>query len=570
MFDLVIRGGAVVDGSGADRVLADVAVIDGRIAEIGDVEGKAKQVIDANDLIVAPGFVDVHTHYDAQVFWDRHLTPSSLYGVTTVMAGNCGFGLAPLTDTSGEYLMRMLARVEGMPLASLEAGVPWNWKSVDDYFDKVEDNLAVNMGFLIGHSTLRRYVMGEEANLRVATAAEVASMCELLRDALAAGGLGFSSSRGLAHFDAEGSPVPSRSADEAELLALAKVCGEFEGTSLEFMPGDIVGMTEEQVDLMVAMSSVAKRPLNWNLVRITEATAEATMGDLRAGTASAERGGKVIALTMPIPSRARFSFATGFVLDAIPGWAETMNLSSDQKLNALRDPSTRERLFNASDSAPRFLRELVDWGSKVLTETFSPAMKQFEGRVVSDIARERGTTPFDTLLDIVCDDNLLTTFSYLPKELTRGDWLVNVGLWEDGRAVIGGSDAGAHLDFTATFDYHAYVLEHAVRRHQALSLEAAVHHLCEVPAQLYGLQGRGTIKVGGHADVVIFDEEKIETGQIRTRFDLPGGAARLYSEPSGISYVIVNGEVAVQHGELTSATSGSVLRSGRDTTTPSL
>src|SRR5439155_5391338 len=282
MLDMAIRGGELVDGTGAPRRRADVGILDGRIVAVGDVEA-AREEVDASGLIVCPGFIDVHSHVDAQICWDPALTPYCLHGTTTTFAGNCGFTLAPWDDDSADYLVRMLSVVEGMPLEALRAGVPGDWKSTGDYLDRVDGTAAINVGFMVGHSALRRVVMGEESVERAATAEEVAAMQRLLRDGLAAGGLGFSSSWGIAHYDAEGIPVPSRSATSEELVALAGVCRSFDGTSLEFIPNGIHPFNDDELELLAGMSAAASRPLNWNVLRINGQNGEHVRGMLRAG-----------------------------------------------------------------------------------------------------------------------------------------------------------------------------------------------------------------------------------------------------------------------------------------------
>jgi len=254
MLDVVIRGGEVVDGTGAPRRRADVGIADGKVVKIGEVTDDANTVIDATGKVVTPGFIDLHTHYDAQALWDSSLSPSPLHGVTTVMAGNCGFTIAPLTQQDGDYLMRMLARVEGMPLESLQQGVPWNWSSTAEYLDAVDGTLMPNAGFLVGHSALRRVVMHDDATKREATDEEIEKMCNLLRDGLRAGGMGFSSTWSTSHNDHTGVPVPSRHASRKELIDLCAVVGEFPGTTLEFIPA--VGRFEDETfELMADMSA---------------------------------------------------------------------------------------------------------------------------------------------------------------------------------------------------------------------------------------------------------------------------------------------------------------------------
>jgi N-acyl-D-aspartate/D-glutamate deacylase len=566
MLDVAVRGGAVVDGTGAPRRRADVGIADGRVVAIGEV-GQAHRTIDADGLVVAPGFCDVHTHFDAQAFWDGALTPSPFHGVTSAMAGNCGFTLAPLDDTAADYLVRMLAVVEGMPLDALRAGVPMDWTTTAGYLDRLEGRLAINAGFMVGHSALRRVVMGPAATERNATEDEVAAMAKLLRDGLEAGGMGFSSSWGAAHKDGDGANVPSRHADASELLALAAVCRTVDGTSLEFIPPRTDQFDEVQRELLVGMSAAAGRSLNWNVMRVTSGSEEATRRQLDVGAYARANGADVVALHMPIPSRARFSFGTGFVLDVLPGWQEIMNLPIKERVVALRHPDVRRRLAAGAEAAVGPLREIAEWDKRVITETFTPEARPYQGRRVADIAREEGKDPFDALLDVACADELATTFSRLPSFPSVDDWRAAVDVWRDAGAIIGASDAGAHLDFTAYFDYPVYVIEHAVREHGLLPLEEAVHLMTDVPARLYGMRDRGRLAEGAWADVVVFDEATVASGEMSTRFDLPAGAGRLYGEPVGVHQVLVNGDVVVSEGALTDARPGRVLRSGRDTTT---
>ena len=569
MHDLAIRGGVVIDGTGTARRRADVAITDGVITGIGDV-GESRRSIDVDGQIVAPGFVDVHTHIDAQVCWDTTLAPSSLHGVTTMLAGNCGFTLAPINEHEADYLVRMLAIVEGMPLDALQAGVPCTWTSTGEYLDHVDRGLAVNTGFMVGHSALRRVVMRDDATKRSATPAEIDLMVHLLRAGLTAGALGFSSSYGIAHSDANGDPVPSRFAPVDELVALAGQCRDFGGTSLEFLPKFVDRFDPEQADLLASLSVAAQRPLNWNVLRITVKELAEANEALRQSDHAKSKGGKVVGLTMPIPSRARFSFFTGFVLNALPGWGEVLGLPVEQRVVALRDPAVRQRLFESAPSAPGPMKEISEWDRRVITQTFTPRTKKYEGRVVADIAREEGKTPFDALLDIVCADNLLTMFTRLPSAPAADDWKLTVEACRTGRTMIGASDAGAHLDFTAYFDYPVYVIEQAVRRYGVLELEEAVQMLTSIPADLYGLRGRGRLAEGAHGDVVVFDADSVASGTIGMRFDLPAGAGRLYAEPEGVSHVLVNGSPIVEDALFTDARPGTVFRAGRDTETPAL
>jgi N-acyl-D-aspartate/D-glutamate deacylase len=565
--DTVIRGGAIVDGTGTERRSADVAIQGGRITAIGQDVGTGRHTIDADGLIVAPGFVDVHTHLDVQGFWDPALTPSPLHGVTTIVGGNCGFSVAPLDAEAAAYLLPMLSRVEGMPVTSLESGVPWDWTSTADYLDRLDGTLAINAGFMVGHCAVRRVVMGEAATARSATPEEIEQMRDLLRAGIRAGGLGFSSTWSITHNDASGHPVPSRHATADELVALAAVCGEFPGTSLEFVAGQEWDDARRQV--MVDMTVAARRPLNWNLLSPTARGREAAYRQLALSDVARAAGGKIVGLVIPFVSEFRMSFYSGFVLDSFEGWGEAMTLPPAEKLGLLADRAARDRLAELAAADPRRVA-LADWGAKRILETFTPETKRYEGRLVADIASETGKTPFDALVDIVVVDGLRTAFTYGVESDDPADWDVRRELWLDPRTVVGGSDAGAHLDMLSTFSFATDLLSIGVRERGLITTEEAVRLLTFEPAGLYGLVDRGTLCEGAVADIVVFDEGTVGHDQVRSKFDLPGGAGRLYCEGVGIEQVLVNGETLVAGGELTDARTGVILRSGRDTTTPSL
>jgi N-acyl-D-aspartate/D-glutamate deacylase len=572
MLDLVITGGEVVDGTGAPRERVDVGVKDGRIVAVGHVRDEAARTIDASGKVVSPGFIDVHTHYDAQAFWDGALTPSPLHGVTTVLAGNCGFTIAPLSEdgADGEYLMKMLARVEGMPLESLRDGVPWSaWRTTAEYLDAIDGRVGPNVGVMVGHSAIRRVVMGGDANQRAATQEEVEAMGRLLREGLEAGGIGFSSSWARTHNDADGRMVPSRYATRDELVELCRVTGGQEGTSLEFLP--MVGPFEPWAkELMADMSVAAQRPLNWNILVVTAASIPGIENQLSASDVAREKGGKVVALTIPRPPGVRLSFASGFVLDAMTGWETVMGLPRAYKRAILADPVARAQLNAAAQTEANPMRGVADWSTKRIFDVVSEQNKHYEGRMLRDIAAEEGRDPFDVLCDIAVADDLLTSFGTDDPTSTEEEWKARLEVWRDGRAVIGASDAGAHLDLLATFNYSTVLLGEAVRARGLLPLEEAVHMITQVPAELYGLVDRGLVAEGHHADLVVFDPAQIGTDPTGMRTDLPGGAGRLYADAHGIDHVLVNGEALVADGRLTEERPGTVLRSGRDTRNPSM
>jgi N-acyl-D-aspartate/D-glutamate deacylase len=561
MLDLVITGGTVIDGTGAPMRQADLGVRDGRIAVIaatGTIDEPHRSTLDAHGRYVSPGFVDLHTHYDAQLFWDPLATPSPFHGVTTVLGGNCGFSLAPLTPDHADYLMRMMARVEGMPLDALSAGLTWDWGGFGEWLDRLDGAIAVNAGFLCGHSALRR-VAGADGEV----------MQRLLHESLDAGALGLSTSRAHTHNDANGEPVPSRFADDDELLRLAACVADHEGTTLEaIVAGCINGFTDDEVELLAAMSLAARRPLNWNVLGVSSLNPTGHEHQLAASDAAAARGGRVVALTLPHPMSMRLSFLTGFVLDGLPGWREVLHLPVPERLRALGDPAVRERLAaGAASREAGLLRGLANWPVLTFAECFVPSTKPHEGRSVGDVAAGLGKEPFDMLLDVVIADELRTGLRPPAFGTSDADWELRAQVWRDPRTVIGGSDAGAHLDMMCGAIYSTSLLGEAVRERGLVSWEEAVQQLTDVPARLYGLRERGRIAEGWHADLVVLDPETVGHGPERTATDLPGGAWRLVADAVGVEHVYANGVAIVRDGQATGAAPGTLLRSGRDTFT---
>jgi len=562
MFDLVIRNGTVIDGTGNPGRIADVALRDGRILTVGEVTEQCENEIDATGLVVAPGFVDVHTHFDAQVFWDTTLSPSPLHGVTTVISGNCGFTIAPLEPEHGDYMMQMLARVEGMPLTSLQEGVPWDWRTFGEYLDSIDGTLMPNAGFLVGHSALRRTVMGERSVGEFASDDELQAMKQLLAESISAGGLGFSSSWAKTHNDADGEAVPSRHASQKELIELCSVLRDSDAVALEFIP-TIERFDDEVYQLLTDMSVAADKPLNWNVIFANARQADLIEEKLQASDFAARQGGRVIALTAPMPAVSRLCFESGFLLDTLHGWGEPMALPNEEKLALLSDPEQRRKL-NEDAQKPSAFRGVARWERLTVGEVTKEGLKHLEGQTIGDIAEQTGNTPWDTLCEIVVEDGLKTGL-YPPAAGDNDEsWALRQALWNDDRCLIGASDAGAHLDFLATFNYSTYLLA-AARDRDLLSLESAVNKLTDVPARLYGLKDRGRIEEGWWADLVIFDAAEVAPAEVEVREDLPGGAWRLYSEAVGVHHVFINGEHAVRNGEFTDARPGALLRSGRDT-----
>ncbi|MGI9595088.1 MAG: N-acyl-D-amino-acid deacylase family protein [Acidimicrobiales bacterium] len=569
MYDVIIRNGSVIDGTGGERRSADVAIADGKVATIGRIDGAADetaaQVIDATGKLVTPGFIDIHTHYDAQAHWDTTLSPSPLHGITTVIAGNCGFTIAPLQEQHGDYLMRMLSRVEGMPLESLQAGVPWNWNSFGEWLDQLDGTLAINTGFMVGHSAIRRLVMGERSVGSEATPEELDAMKDMLRTSIAEGGLGFSSSWATTHNDPNGQPVPSRHASVEEMIALSGVCSEFDGTSLEFIPA-VGRFSDEATDLIAKMSAAANRPLNWNLIAVSTSPKQIDVmeNNLAASDYAAERGGKIIALTVPCAVQARLSFQSGFVLDALNGWREPMALPDDEKMAMLADPERRREL-NELAQGPSPLRGIAKWHNLTVGEVFSDDNAQYEGRTIGEIAEDEGRDTFDVVCDITLNDELQTGLYGPLRGNDDETWAMRRDVWRDERTMVGGTDAGAHLDLLATFNATTAMLQNACAERDLLSWEEAVNMITDAPAQMYGIQNRGRLQEGYFADVNVIDPDNISLRPNEIRHDLPGGAWRLYGTANGYDHVLCNGTEIVRDGEFTDARPGQMIRSGSET-----
>ncbi len=569
MLDCVIKGGSVVDGTGAPARQADVGVLDGRIVEIGTINEAAAETIDAGGLVVAPGIVDPHTHYDAQLFWDPAASPSNLHGVTSMIAGNCGFTLAPIAPVDADYLRRMMAKVEGMPLPALETGVPWNWRSFGDYLGALDGNVGLNVGFLVGHCALRRNVMGPDSIGNEATPEQLDAMVALLQDSIGAGGLGFSTTLSFTHSDGDGQPVASRWASNDEVLALCRAVSEHEGTTLEYVTdGCLRGFSDAEIDLMAEMTLAGRRPLNWNVLTIDSAEPQRYHDQVAACENARARGGTAIALTMPILVEMNMSFLTYCALFMLPGWSDVMNLPVPERIAKLRDPEVRRWMDERAHSqeAGVFSR-LASWGRYLIGDTYSAANEGLKGQTIADLAQKSGKSPFDTLLDTVINDDLRTVLWPLPSDSDPKSWQLRAEAWDHPLVMVGGSDAGAHLDRMCGAPYPTKFLGDCIRGRQLVSMERCVQLMTQIPAALFGLRDRGLVREGFHADLFLFDPETIDTGEVKLVNDLPGGTSRLFADASGVHRVIVNGTTVVADGTTIDARPGTVLRSGRDTYT---
>jgi N-acyl-D-aspartate/D-glutamate deacylase len=569
MLDYALRGGTLIDGSGGPARPAGVGIRDGIIAAVGDVDEPARETVDVTGLVVAPGFIDPHTHYDAQLWWDASATPSNLHGVTTIIGGNCGFTLAPVKPGDADYTRRMMARVEGMSLAALESGIDWRWETFEEFLAALDGRVGVNAGFMAGHCAIRQYVMGEAALSEPATPEQLAAMGEELRRAVGAGALGLSTTRNPAHLDGEGLPVAARVAGVDEVVALCRVVGELPGTTLEaIVEGCNFLFSDEEIDLLVAMSAAANRPLNWNVLTLDSAAPERFTRQLEPSRRAPAAGGRVVALTMPTLVPMNMSLRNYCALFNLPGWSAVLGLALPERMARLGDAATRAWMLDRAHSPDAGVySRLADFDHYVVGDTFAPENAGLSGRVVADVAAERGRSPFDTFVDIALADDLLTVWWPTPTDDDDASWQMRRRAWMSGHTLLGGSDAGAHLDRMCGAPYTTTFLGDTVRGRRLVPLELAVRLLTDAPARLFGLRRRGRLTRGWQADVTVFDPSTVDALPARLVHDLPGGGVRLDAGSTGVHRVFVNGVEVVRDGQATGSTPGVVLRSGRDTAT---
>ena len=569
MLDVRIVGGRVVDGTGSAAREATLAIRDSVI--VPDDGTTARRTIDATGLIVAPGFIDLHTHYDAQLFWDPLLSPSPQHGVTTVVAGNCGFTLAPMNDAHIDYIGRMLARVEGMPFDTLRESVPWNWSTTADYLAAIERRgIGPIIGFLAGHSTIRRQVMGDRAVGEKATSDDVAAMVRLLQQSLAGGALGLSTSQAETQPDGDDRPVPSRWATDEELLALATEVRDQRGTMLQYAPPG-GRLSDDTVGLMIALSLAADRPINWNLLIVNRYDEEFCNHQLSASDRAAARGAVVKGLVRPDASIFRVTMLNATQTTTFRDWGDVLNLPPVERRRAARDPDVRQRLRSLAEaraSRDVTLEAYRRWADYTISDTVADENASLAGRRVGDVAAERGRDPFDVLLDIVVADDFATGF-YPTGEIGGAEsWRARAALCADARLLVGGSDAGGHLDLMCGPVYTTSMLRELPRR-GLLPIEECIRLLTDVPARYAGMRDRGRLAPGYRADVVIIDAESVGPAPFELRRDLPAQGNRVYADARGIERVLVNGVELVCVGQDTGARPGTVIRSGRDTHTVS-
>ena len=554
-YDLIIKNGVVIDGTGAFRRRADVAVKDGKVAEIGKVTDGAVETIDASDLIVSPGFVDPHTHYDAQICWDPLVSCTSWHGVTTVVMGNCGVGIAPCKPATREVAAWDLVNVEAIPFDALSKGITWEWESFPDFLGAAERRGAgINLAFLAPLTPFRHYVLGDESMERAATSAETAQVAALLREAIGAGAFGFSTTTLPQHIGYQGRPLACRLASTDELKAYANVLRDAGRGAIEIALTRRAGrVSEDEQGLLEFLLDESRRPVTWLAMASRPDKPEASADTLRRLEPLIKRGGVPQVLCKPfvvqMDLRNPFSFAD------MELWGPVFNQPLEKQKAFYRDPEFRGA-FREELKKPHLFQGR--WNRVEVLETASPALRQYERRTIGEIAEQRHEDPLDTFFNLALEDDLniqYTMQQYHEEGIQR--------LIADPRTMIGLSDGGAHVNMLCDAGYCTYLLGTWVRERQALTLENAIKRITSEPADFFGIKDRGRLKVGLPADIAIFDERKVGSAKrARMQNDLPGGGRRLVMPAEGVEYSIVNGDILYEHGHHSGYLPGQVLRSG--------
>ena len=557
-YDLKITGGTIVDGTGKPGFMGDLGIKDGRVAALGKADGPAAATIDGTGKVVAPGFVDVHTHYDAQVLWDRMLSISPWHGVTTTVIGNCGFGVAPTRAAHRKLILQTLEKVEGMSLEALQAGLgeSWPFETFPQYLDAVEKRgVAINVAALFGHTPLRMYVMGEASTERAATADEIAAMKRLMREAMDAGAIGFGTSKSITHNGYAGKPVPSRQATVEEMHELVSVMGDMKRGLMQITIGREFSTKE-----MAELSRKYQVPVTWTALLSYMYGPGGHRKQLELAAQQRQSGALVIPQVSCRPLNFEFTFAEPFIFDV-------QKIMHELAVDDAKSPGTRRRAYADPAWRKRFTAELTPvfqrWWDRT-TIAWAPSAKELEEQPLGDAARKVGKDPVDLALDLALASDLQARFRMAVLNFDESEVS---DLITDPNTIIALSDAGAHASQLCDACYSTYLLGHWVRDKKTFTVEQAVHHLTQRPAEMFGITDRGVLADGRPADVVVFDPKTVRPGPLKRVYDLPAGADRLVSEANGIAAVIVNGMVIRRDGKDAVAANdklpGRLLRHGR-------
>jgi N-acyl-D-aspartate/D-glutamate deacylase len=558
--DLVVRGALVVDGTGAPPSTADVAVAAGRITHVGRFEGHGETEIDGDGAVLAPGFVDIHTHYDAQLQWEPTASPSSWHGVTTVITGNCGFSLFPARPEDVPWLLQMLSRVEGMPPDTLATGATFEGGGCDAFAANLErGGLGVNVGLQVGHSAVRRFVLGDDAVKRAATDAEIAEMARLVADAMHEGAVGFSSSQLDMHVTHDGQPVPSNLASPEELVELSRALAGTTSGAIEFISRtNLDGHSDDDRALMIAMCEASGKPLNINPLQPLPAHPDTWRGELEFVEEAARRGVRIHPQSATQQLQVFFALADTFLFDEMPAFRDTLTLPPDEREQRLFDTRVRDAMrAQWADTSNRHI--VFGWENILVAR--ADQHPEWVGLRIPELRDVLGVPDeLEAFLDASLAEDLRLVFT-LAGSGSRSANAATAEIVAHPSTLPGSSDAGAHLSSYCGVDYTTRLLSEYVPG--ALSLEAAVARLTSVPASIYGLVDRGVVRPGAFADLVLWDPARLAAGATRWVEDFPAGGGRFVVDAAGYLALIVNGVVVRREGVDTGAHSGRVLRPGR-------
>ena len=557
-YDLLIKNGRIVDGSGMPSFRGDVAVKRGKIAEVGRLNGGAERVIDADGKVIAPGFIDNHCHYDAQVTWDPLCTFSCYHGATSVVVGNCSLAVAPVRASDHDKLIGMLSQVEAIPMDVLQAGMPWNWESFPQYMDALDGKLGVNVGALMGHSAIRLYAMGEASQERTASEDELELMRSVVHEGIDAGALGLSLSRNLSHFDVQGKLIPASFAPEPELFALAEQLGKL-GTGVIQSGG---GTTPELKDrLMSRLSAASGRRVIYNAIAENARAPMRWKQHLDFVEESCRQGNRAMPLCSPNSVVGRFTMKNCQTFRQLPTWLEIMNSPDEAKLRAYGDLQLRQKLREEVEAPlgpdSRWAKR---WDLLLVEEPALERNRGLKNKSIAEIAATRKKDPLDVFLDLVVDEELNTLFA-LGQNNTDREAMTQ--FLSSPYTVVGLSDGGAHVQFHCQVGYSTRMLGYWVRERGIMALEQAVRRLTFDSATTFGIYDRGLLQPGMVADVVVFDPDTVQPRKQEVVHDLPNNGWRVRALADGVLFTVVNGEVLIDNGTHTGATPGRVLRNAR-------
>lgn len=555
--DLKITGGMIIDGTGAPAYKGDIGIKDGRIVAVGEIDGEARREIRADGLYVAPGFVDIHTHYDAQVIWDRMLSISPWHGVTTAVIGNCGFGVAPTRPEHRTGIMRTLEKVEGMSFDALSDGLgdDWPFESFAEYMDAIEaKGNAINLAVLAGHTPIRTYVMGPDAVERIAEDEEVASMATIVREAMEAGAIGFSTSQATTHHGYGGKPVPSRLADLIEIDRLVSAARLGGAKIVQATVGPT--LFHDQLSLLSQKHDI---PVTWTALLSGMSGPGSHRRHQEITRRQREEGTRIYPQVACRPINFDFEFNEPFPFEMRPLFKQVMQADRDGRKALYRDPAFRDAFREDTASGAR--NAVAGWIERCVV-SMAPDHPEWEERPLRDVAESQGKDPVDFALDLSLETDFVARFRF---PILNYDEEEVAELLQDDNMILGLSDAGAHASQLCDACYSTHLLGYWVRERGTLQLEHAIHMLTQKPAELFGIEGRGVIAEGKMADMVIFDPGKIAAGGLERVHDLPAGADRLVAPARGIHKVIVNGELLIDDNQAVSdmaALPGKLLRNG--------